>query len=96
MKKEESPIRIAKENEVYGIVDSWYGKDRVIVICDDGVNRICRISGRVIKKFWLKVGDVVLVRIWPFDKSKGDVIHVYTFSEAQWLKKNGYIKNLNF
>jgi translation initiation factor 1A len=45
------------------------------------------------KKVWVKVGDVVLVKPWPV-KGRGDIIHVYTPSEAQWLKRNGYIKNL--
>lgn len=88
-------IRLAKEDEKYGIVDSFISGDKVKVILDDGTEMMCRISGKVMKKFWVKVGDVVLIKPWITGK-RGDIIHVYTPSEAQWLKKNGYIKNLKF
>jgi translation initiation factor 1A len=86
-------VRIAKNDEKYGIVDSFYSGDKVKVILDDGTEMMCRIAGKLMKKVWVKVGDIVLVKPWPV-KGKGDIIHVYSPSEAQWLKKNGYIKNL--
>jgi len=93
---EEVKIRLAneKEGEVYALVEMFYSGNRVKVICEDGKERVARIAGKIAKKFWVKIGDVVLIKKWPFSEDKADIIHVYTQSEANWLRKNGYIKNL--
>ncbi|MEM5828089.1 MAG: translation initiation factor eIF-1A [Candidatus Aenigmatarchaeota archaeon] len=93
---EEVKIRLAdeKNGEVYGMVEMFYAGDRVKVICEDGKERMGRIAGKIARKVWIKVGDVVILKKWPFTDDKGDIIHVYTQSEVNWLRKNGYIKNL--
>jgi len=88
-------IRLPKEGEVLGIVETMVGGDRMKVICDDGKERICRIPGKLRKKVWIKEGDLILVMPWKVQEDKrGDVIFRYTPTQASWLKKNGYIKNL--
>lgn len=90
-----SRIRLPKEEEVLGIVSSMLGGDRMKVICDDGKERICRIPGKLRKRVWIREGDLILVEPWKIQGDKrGDVIFRYTPTQANWLKKNGYIKNL--
>ncbi|MBU5682151.1 MAG: translation initiation factor eIF-1A [Candidatus Aenigmarchaeota archaeon] len=93
---EETKVRIAdeKNGETYALVEMFYAGDKVKVICEDGKERMARIAGKIARKFWVKVGDVVLIKKWPFMDDRCDIIHVYTQSEANWLRKNGYIKNL--
>ncbi len=94
-KEEITRTRIPKENEVLGFVEMMLGAGKLRVICEDGKTRICRIPGRLRKRVWIRVNDVVLVQPWKVQSDeRGDVIHKYTPTQASWLKRKGYIKNL--
>ena len=94
-KEEITRTRIPKKNEVLGFVEMMLGAGKLRVICEDGKTRICRIPGRLRKRVWIRVNDVVLVQPWKVQSDeRGDVIHKYTPTQASWLKRKGYIKNL--
>jgi len=81
------------EGEVLGIVVQMLGFDRLMVKCTDGHNRLCRIRGKMKRKVWIRVNDVVLVAPWDFQgEEKGDVVWRYTKGQTDWLRKNGYLK----
>ncbi len=81
-------------NDVLGIAVQLLGFDRVLVKCHDGNQRLCRIRGKMKRRVWIRVGDVVLVSPWDFQYDKrGDIIWRYRRSQAEWLRKNGYISN---
>ena len=95
MEEEFEKVRVPKENEVLGIVEQMLGGDRMLVICDDGKERICRIPGKLRKRVWIKPGDLILVKPWKIQGDKrGDVVYRYTPTEANWLKRLGYVKTL--
>jgi len=79
-------------NDVLGIATKLLGYDRVLVRCQDGQERLCRIRGKMKRRVWIREGDVVLVSPWDFQSDKrGDVIWRYTRGQAEWLRKNGYL-----
>jgi translation initiation factor 1A len=79
-------------NDVLGIAVKLLGFDRVLVKCQDGHERLCRIRGKMKRRVWIREGDVVLVSPWDFQSDKrGDVIWRYTRGQAEWLRKNGYL-----
>ena len=79
----------------FGIVEQRLGGSRMSVRCFDGKTRICRIPGRLKRKLWVREGDLVIVEAWELGgEAKGDIIFKYRPSQVQWLKKNGYLKNL--
>lgn len=83
---------VKKENgEVLGIVEKLLGANRMMVQCIDSVKRMCRIPGKLKKKRWISIGDVVIVVPWEFQDEKGDIVHKYTRAQAAWLKKKGYM-----
>lgn len=87
--------RIPQEGEVLGFVEMMLGADKLRVICEDGKTRICRIPGRLRKRVWIRINDIILVKPWKVQSDeRGDVIHKYTPTQASWLKKKGFIKNL--
>ena len=53
-------------NDVLGIVVKLLGFDRVLVKCQDGHERLCRIRGKMKRRVWIREGDVVLVSPWDF------------------------------
>jgi translation initiation factor 1A len=83
---------LPKEGQLVGIAKKLLGADRVLVICSDGKERVCRIKGSIRRKVWIRVGDAVLVELWGFQNdTRGDVIGKYTKAQKQWLIENGYI-----
>ena len=53
-------------NDVSGIAMQMLGCDRIMVNCQDGKQRLCRIRGKMKRRVWIRNGDVVLVSPWEF------------------------------
>jgi len=79
-------------NDVLGIATRLLGFDRVLVKCQDGRERLCRIRGKMKRRVWIRQGDIVLVSPWDFQSDKrGDVIWRYKRNQVDWLRKKGYL-----
>ncbi len=79
-------------NDVLGVAIKLLGFDRVLVKCQDGHERLCRIRGKMKRRVWIREGDVVLVSPWDFQSDKrGDLIWRYTKAQAETLRKKGYL-----
>ena len=77
--------------EVLGIAESLMGNDRVMVRCLDGFTRLCRIKGKLKRRVWIRMNDIVIVAPWDFQSdSRGDIIYRYQRNQAEWLRNNGY------
>jgi len=89
-------IRTPRQGEVLGIIEMMLGADKVRAKCDDGNTRICRIPGRLRKRIWVKPGDLILVEPWKVQANeRGDIIFRYTSTQANWLKRRGFIKSIS-
>ena len=84
------------EGQGLGIVVKMFGYDRLLVNCDDSVQRRCRIRGKLKRRVWIREGDIVLVSPWGISAKdkEGDIAWRYTRNQVDWLRKNGYLKNL--
>ena len=79
-------------NDVLDIATQLLGFDRVLMKCQDGHECLCRLRGKMKRRVWIRIGGVVLVSPWDFQSHKrGDVIWRYKKSQAEWLRKNGYL-----
>ncbi|MBU2639261.1 MAG: translation initiation factor eIF-1A [Nanoarchaeota archaeon] len=95
IQEEISRVKLPRGLQSLGIVDQRLGASRMRVRCLDGKGRICRIPGRLKRKLWVREGDLVLVEPWEYEGDiKGDIIFKYRPSQADWLKKKGYLKKL--
>jgi translation initiation factor 1A len=89
-------VRTPEKGEVLGIVLSLLGGGRLEVKCDDGFTRIGRIPGRMKRKIWVRVGDLVMLKPWEVQSDeRGDIIWKYSKAQAIWLEKKGYLKNIS-
>jgi translation initiation factor 1A len=77
--------------QLLGIVTQMFGYDRIMVKCSDGLDRVCRIRGKMKRRTWIKNGDVVLVAPWDFQTSRADVLWRYTQNQAQVLQSKGIL-----
>ena len=87
-------VRIPRreKGEILGVVEKMLGGRRAMVQCEDGVLRMARIPGRLKRREWINVGDVVIVVPWEFQPEKADIIHKYTRPQEEWLRKRGILK----
>lgn len=77
------------EGQEYGQVLKMLGNGRCDVQCFDGTKRLCHICGKMRKRVWVIVGDIVMVSLRDFQDEKGDIILKYTSDEAKNLKQYG-------
>ncbi len=90
--EELSEMVLPVANDVLGIAVKMLGYDRVLVKCQDGHERLCRIRGKMKRRVWIREGDIVLVSPWDFQSDKrGDIFWRYKRSQAEWLRKKGYL-----
>jgi translation initiation factor 1A len=83
------------QGEVVGIVDKAAGATNFIVRCSDGNERTCTIPGRLRRRFWIKVNDVVLVKPWVVQSNeRGDILWRYSRMDADVLRRDGFMNNL--
>jgi translation initiation factor 1A len=90
-------IKRPAEGEIFAIVEQMLGSDKLRVQCDDGKERIARIPGKLRKRVWIRVGDLILVEPWKVQTDKRcDVRWRYTSTQAKWLSEKGHLKNISF
>ena len=66
------------------------GNGRLEAFCFDGVNRLCHIRGKLRKRVWIGVGDIVLLGLREFQDQKADIILKYD-GGARNVGRAGYI-----
>ena len=83
---------LPSENDVVGVVQKLLGFDRVLVKCQDGHTRMCRIRGKMKRRIWIREGDVVLVSPWDFQSDeRGEIFHRYTANQVDELRQKGVL-----
>jgi translation initiation factor 1A len=84
---------LPSKNDVLGITVKILGGERMIVKCQDGKERLCRIRGKLKRRVWVREGDIVLVSPWEFQSDKrGDIFWRYRRNQSEWLRHRGYLK----
>jgi len=90
--EEISTLVLPATTDVLGIAVRLMGFDRVLVRCQDGKERLCRIRGKMKRRVWIREGDVVLVSPWDFQFDKrGDIVWRYRRNQVELLRSKGYL-----
>jgi translation initiation factor 1A len=86
-------VRLPRGTETIGEIAELLGASRFRVSCRDGAVRVCRIPGKFRRRIKIRVGDLVIVKPWEIEpREKGDIIWIYTRTQANWLRSRGYLK----
>ncbi len=85
-------VPLPKQGEVIGIIEQRLGGNKMMVECLDNKKRNCRVPGRLRRRLWLRPNDVVIIKPWELDNTKGDILLKYKPNQIDWLKKKGYLK----
>jgi len=88
-----SDLILPETTDVFGVASKLLGNDRVFVKCQDGLERVCRIRGKMKRRVWIRINDIVLVSPWDFQsKQRGDIIWRYTRGQSDYLRRRGLLK----
>ena len=95
MEQEIIRVKIPRGGEMLGRVINLLGSNRLQVDCEDGKERICRIPGKLKKRVWTRVDDIIIIKPWDIQsESRGDLVWRYRKNEVEFLKRKGYLNNL--
>jgi translation initiation factor 1A len=84
---------LPSKNDILGLVQKMLGFDRVMVKCQDGNVRVCRIRGKMKRRTWIREGDIVLVSPWDFQSDeRGEIFFRYTANQVDELRQKGILK----
>jgi translation initiation factor 1A len=84
-------LKLPKQGEFLGTVIKGLGALNFTIACSDGKERLCTIPGRFKRRFWIKEGDVVIIKPWVVQSDeKGDVLWRYSIMDKDRLKQKGY------
>ena len=87
-----SEMKYPAQGEILGVVTKLLGFDRIMVKCQDGAERLCRIRGKMKRRVWIREGDIVIVSPWDFQTdTRGDVVWRYTHAQAENLRRKGLL-----
>ena len=96
LQQEISRIHLPRGRETFGLIEQRLGASRMRVRCLDGKTRVCRIPGRLTRKLWVRENDIVIVEPWEYGgDEKGDVLYKYTPTQTFFLRRKGYLKELD-
>jgi initiation factor 1A len=92
------------KDQMVGRVVRNLGQRRLLVYCNDNVQRICKIRGGLRKKTWFSVGDIVLLSIRELGVAqsettkgeRGDVLAKYEAAIYSKLRKEYDVNPLLF
>ncbi|MCR4336006.1 MAG: translation initiation factor eIF-1A [archaeon] len=82
------------ELEMFGVIIQRQGGDQIKVLCEDGQERSCRITGKMRKRAWMRDRDVVIIKLWDFQPSKADIVWRYIGFQTEHLKRKGFLSKL--
>jgi translation initiation factor 1A len=85
-------LRTPREGEMFGLVETLLGSNRLRVRCQDGKVRIGRIPGKLRKRVWIRAEDYVIIKPWAIGgDAKGDIVWRFTGTEANSLRRKGIL-----
>ncbi|HDZ18527.1 hypothetical protein LCGC14_0690780 [marine sediment metagenome] len=86
--------------EMFGRIVGIFGNDRMEVFCEDGKHRIGRIRGKIKKRVWIRLTDLVVVNPWDWETQTDDkmgkceISWRYLRHEVSWLERNRRIPEI--
>ena len=79
-------------SEMFAIVTDITGGSRMKAFCEVDKHRMVRITGRLKKKMWCRVNDIIIIKKWAVQSDeKSDLVYRYRPTEREVLKRKGLV-----
>ena len=92
---ESKKIDFKEHGQEYGLILKKFGDSRFEVKCSDGETRIGHVRGKMRKRVWINLNDLVLISLrqdFTNDK-KADIISKYSESDGRKLIRMGELSS---
>lgn len=83
-----------EEGEQFAVVTLQTGAEYVKVLCEDGIERSARITGKLRHKVFIKENDVVIVKKQEYNDKKTDIVWRFLPLQVAKLKAQGHLGKL--
>ncbi len=84
--------KLPTKDEQFAVIREFSGGSRFTALCEDGKNRMVRIPGKLKKRMWCRVNDLILIKPWPIQgDSKSDLVYRYLPAEKNWLYRRDIV-----
>lgn len=87
-------LELKESMEEYAKVVSLLGDRKITVKLDNGTELLGCIPGKMKRKCWIAVDDVVIVGIREYQEDKVDILHKYNEDEVKKLIQYGEIPEI--
>ena len=88
---ETKALRLKEDGQEYAQITACKGNCRFDVKCFDGKDRIAILCGKMRKRVFVNMKDIVLVSIRDFQDDKCDIIDLYDDTLVHQLKSGNHI-----
>ena len=88
---ETKALRLKEDGQEYAQITSCKGNCRFDVQCFDGKDRMAILCGKMRKRVFVNMKDIVLVSLRDFQDDKCDIIEKYEDSHVHQLKSGKHI-----
>ena len=84
--------KLPSGNMQFAVIREFNGGSRFTALCEDGKNRMVRIPGKLKRRMWCRVNDLILIKPWPVQTDiKSDLVYRYLPAERNWLYKRNMV-----
>ena len=84
--------RLPTRNEQFAVVTEMSGGSRMVALCEDGNVRMIRIPGRLKRRMWVRMNDLIIIEPWVIQTDKkADLKYRYLPAERMWMIRNNKI-----
>lgn len=81
----------AEDGQTYAYVMENKGGGHYTLLCNDDVQRMGILRGKLWKRCWIRMQDVVLVTLRDYQDAKADIVHKFDSEEVLRLMSLGEI-----
>ena len=92
-----TPMRLfrPRQGQLFAVVLRMLGGNHIEVQCQDGEKRMARIPGKIRRRKWVRVGDLVVVEPWwGVEESKADLKERFRDTQVRAYLERGMLRGL--
>ena len=92
-----TPMRLfrPRQGQLFAVVLRMLGGNHIEVQCQDGEKRMARIPGKIRRRKWVRVGDLVVVEPWwGVEEGKADLKERFRDTQVRAYLERGMLKGL--
>lgn len=84
--------KLPSGNMQFAVIREFHGGSRFTAFCEDGKTRMVRIPGKLKRRMWCRVNDLILIKPWVVQSDiKSDLVYRYLPAERNWLYKRNMV-----